>query len=106
MVPQLTVQEFAEKIRSGDLQIVDVRQPSEVRHCTIGGAVHIPMNELLRGGEDQLDSSRQTVCYCHHGSRSMVSALYLKSKGFLQVFNLNGGIDAYSLEVDPQIPRY
>lgn len=57
--------------------------------------------------ERHLDPSRETIVLCHHGVRSMHVAHYLvTTKGFTNVLNVMGGIDAYSLEADPSVPRY
>jgi len=53
-----------------------------------------------------LDRSRDIVLYCHHGMRSQMAADHLLSLGFTRVWNLDGGIDRWSLDVDPTVPRY
>jgi rhodanese-related sulfurtransferase len=54
----------------------------------------------------ELDPDRPTVCICHHGVRSMSAARFLADQGFDELYNLAGGIDRYSLDVDPRLPRY
>ena len=67
--------------------------------------VSIPMGEITqRIGE--LDSSRPVACLCHHGARSMRVAQFLAQQGFEQVANIAGGIDAWTQERDPSVPRY
>ncbi|HEX7441134.1 MAG TPA: rhodanese-like domain-containing protein, partial [Caldimonas sp.] len=46
------------------------------------------------------------VCICHHGARSAQVVAFLERQGFESVYNLAGGIDAWSLQVDPEVPRY
>ena len=88
-----------------DLQLLDVRQPVEHSIASIEGAQLIPMNELpTRAGE--LDPSRPVVAFCHHGGRSLRATQWLRAQGFARVASLAGGIDAWSVEVDPQVPRY
>ena len=88
-----------------DLELLDVRQPVEHSIARIEGARLIPMNELpSRVGE--LDPSRAVVVHCHHGPRSLRAAQWLRAQGFERAASLAGGIDAWSVEVDPQVPRY
>jgi len=85
--------------------LLDVRQPEEVAAASISGAVCIPMGEVpARIGE--LDSSKPTVVFCHHGVRSAHVAAHLRRAGFGDVKNLAGGIDAWAASVDPGVPRY
>ena len=65
----------------------------------------MPMQEVPeRIGE--LEPARETVVICHHGSRSALVARFLSRSGFGKVLNLEGGLDAYSLNADPSVPRY
>lgn len=86
-------------------QLLDVREPWEVATAALPGAIAIPMGQIAsRVGE--LDASRPVVCVCHHGMRSMQVAMFLDRKGFGEVWNLTGGIDAWAREVDPSCPTY
>jgi len=88
-----------------ELVLLDVREHEELALARLDGCVHIPMGELgVRAAE--LDPERPVVCICHHGIRSANVAAYLESLDFEQVFNLTGGVDRWSLEVDPALPRY
>lgn len=90
---------------SPGLQLVDVREPQEWAIGRIEGAVHIPMGVIpVRLAE--LDATRTVVVYCHHGGRSAQVQQYLRKQGFSDVRNLTGGIDAWSREIDPTVPRY
>jgi rhodanese-related sulfurtransferase len=85
--------------------LLDVREPDERALARVDGTLAIPMNEVpARIGE--LPKQQPIVVMCHGGMRSLRVAQFLKSKGFEQVFNLAGGIDAWSREVDPSVPRY
>jgi len=90
-------------------QLLDVREPWEVATARIEAdgvdLVTIPMGEIVRR-TGELDASRPIVCLCHHGMRSLQVARYLASRGFAPIHNLSGGIDAWSREVDPSVPRY
>lgn len=88
-----------------DLLLLDVREPSERQYCAIDGSTHIPMGEIpARMGE--LDPDKEIVVYCHHGMRSFQVAAFLMGRGYDKVINLAGGIDAWSLTIDPDVPRY
>jgi rhodanese-related sulfurtransferase len=85
--------------------VLDVREPWEIETAKIAGSVSIPMREIPARSEE-LDDEAQIVCLCHHGARSAQVAMFLESRGFTQVFNLQGGIDAWSRQVDPNVPTY
>ena len=98
--------ELKELVDSGEaVQLVDVREAQELAINRIPGSIHIPMNEIpSRLGE--LDQKARTVVHCHHGMRSYQVAMYLLQSGFEDVANLDGGIDAYALAVDPSLGHY
>lgn len=108
VVPDCTVAELKERIDVGDEPIlIDVREPHEVAICQIPGARHFPMRDLPgRIGELEEFVDEEIVVYCHHGVRSANVQAFLQRQGFQRVRNLTGGIDAYSLQADPSIPRY
>ena len=104
---QLGVKELAlwlaERDRPQPL-LLDVREAWEVQTASLPTATHIPMQQIpARVAE--LDGEREIVAICHHGARSMQVALFLERQG-LKVHNLAGGIDAWSREVDANVPRY
>jgi len=103
---ELTTHEAAELMaRPGGFTLLDVREPHEHRIARIPGAVLIPLGSLpARLAE--LDSSRPMVVYCHHGLRSLHAVELLRGAGFARAISLRGGIDAWSTEVDPGVPRY
>ncbi len=91
--------------RGEKLTVLDVREPDELRLARFPGALEIPMNDVpTRLGE--LDPRAELVVLCHHGMRSAHVAGFLAQRGFARVINLSGGIDAWSCEVDPAVPRY
>ncbi len=107
MVRQIEPTEVARKLKSASEKVVllDVREPFERGMAVILPSIHIPMAEIPeRTGE--IPSDREVIVYCHSGSRSMVVAGFLAGHGFKSVLNLAGGIDAWSVEVDPSVPRY
>ena len=98
--------ELKERLASDDPPLViDVREPHEWEIARIPGATLIPLN-TLPARLAELDSSREIVLHCHHGQRSMRALEYLRGSGFRKLKNLKGGIDAWSKEVDPTVPRY
>lgn len=92
-------------VADGQPQLVDVREPWEVAICALNEAIAIPMNEIP-ARLDALDPDRPVVCICHHGMRSLQVAHFLERRGFTDVINLAGGIDAWAREVDPSCPTY
>jgi rhodanese-related sulfurtransferase len=85
--------------------VLDVREQWEWELAHIDSSVHIPMGEIT-SRVHELDASQTVVCVCHHGMRSMQVAMFLERQGFSTVFNLTGGIDAWSNQVDPNTARY
>lgn len=106
MVEELTPAELVERCRRGELwQLVDVREPWEIETASIDTAVHIPLRDLpSRAGE--LDPAQPVAFLCHGGLRSARAAAFCAARGFARVANVTGGIDAWSVTVDPSIPRY
>lgn len=86
-------------------QLIDVREPWEYQTCSIEGSELMPMSRIT-GNLDRLDPNREIVVICHHGIRSRQVAYYLESRGFSNLINLSGGIDAWAREVDPDMPTY
>jgi rhodanese-related sulfurtransferase len=89
--------------------LLDVREPWEVQTACVSEdgfkLLTIPMREVpARLAE--LDPEQPIACICHHGMRSLQVANFLVQSGFTEVVNLQGGIDAWSQEVDPSVPRY
>jgi len=105
-IDQLSPAAVAARMASDpSLVLVDVRQGWELELARVPGSLHIPLNELpARVGE--LDPSRPHALLCHHGMRSEMAASWLAAQGFTALVNVEGGIEAWSMEVDPTIPRY
>ena len=85
--------------------LVDVREDDEVRYVAIPGALHVPMAQIPERAEE-LPKDRPLVVMCHVGGRSARVAYFLAQRGFEDVYNLEGGIDAWAADVDPSLPRY
>jgi rhodanese-related sulfurtransferase len=88
-----------------DVVLLDVREHEELQVAALPFAKHCPMGQIP-GRISELDATKTFVVMCHSGFRSMQVAAYLAGHGFERVMNLTGGIDAWSREVDPALPRY
>lgn len=110
LVPiEISASEVKERLEAGDrVALIDVREHSEYAICRIDGAELIPMRTIQqhlpslkeRAGESRL------VLYCHHGMRSLQVVNWLRRQGIPECQSLSGGIERWSLEIDPQVPRY
>ena len=89
--------------------VLDVREPSELRVASVQAdgfeLLTIPMSDIP-ARQNELDPEQPIACLCHHGRRSLQVAAFLQAQGFAHVANISGGIDAWSIELDPAIPRY
>ncbi len=104
-VPEIAPRELKARLdRGDDLFILDVREPHEYQICNLKGHL-IPLGELPRRAHE-LDSSREIVAHCRSGKRSADAVDFLKKAGFRKIWNLKGGILAWSDEVDPSVPKY
>jgi len=102
---QITVRQLKEKLEKGEkVVLVDVREPHEYQAANIGGTL-IPLGQIPKRFAE-LDPNAEIVIHCHHGGRSQRAVEFLYEKGFKNVRNLIGGIDAWSMQVDPKVPRY
>ena len=85
--------------------LIDVREPHEFEICTIAGAQPIPMRQIPEH-IGTLPKDKHLLIHCHHGGRSLRVTQYLRANGYDAVTNVAGGIDAWSLNIDPTVPRY
>jgi molybdopterin/thiamine biosynthesis adenylyltransferase/rhodanese-related sulfurtransferase len=98
--------ELAMRLARGDrLRVIDVREAWELRTAALDVAESIVMS-TIPARQAELARDATYVIMCHHGQRSAMVADYLRSSGFPRVLNLEGGIDRWSVEVDPSVPRY
>ncbi len=105
---QITVTQLNEMLQSADEAkpaLLDVREPWEWQLARIQGAEHLPMGQIPEAVEN-LDKVRPTVVICHHGTRSLQVVAFLQRQGFTNLHNLQGGIDAWSREIDPKVALY
>jgi glyoxylase-like metal-dependent hydrolase (beta-lactamase superfamily II)/rhodanese-related sulfurtransferase len=102
---QITVEQLKQKIDKGEVPLIlDVREPFEYKTANIGGML-IPLGQIPKR-LNELDKSKEIIVHCHHGGRSNRAVEFLYDNGFTNVKNLTGGIDAWSVKIDPKVPRY
>ena len=104
----MTPDELQAKLAAGSpLHLLDVRQPDEHAFVALPNSTLIPLGDLLSRA-DELEGWRdeEVVVYCHHGIRSAQAVAQLRAIGFTNIHNLAGGIDRWTSEVDPTLPRY
>lgn len=90
------------------LRLIDCREPEEFAYCHIEGAELVPLSNF---GEEArrcglFDETLPVIVYCHHGMRSLRATHFLRQRGLETVWSLSGGIEQWSCEIDPNIPRY
>ena len=106
---EITPQEVQSRLKAGDrLVLIDVREPEEEAISRLEGSVLIPMQSIpgeLQRLEAMADESDLAVL-CHHGVRSLNVAAWLRERGIENCFSVAGGIDRWSAEIDPAVPRY
>jgi rhodanese-related sulfurtransferase len=103
---EISPRELKERLDRGDnILLVDVREPHEYAICQIAGAKLIPMGSIPANLQ-KLDTDEDVVCYCHHGMRSLDVANWLCAQGIKSAKSMAGGIDRWSIEIDPTVPRY
>jgi rhodanese-related sulfurtransferase len=109
-VRPIQLKDWLESVRGhGSPVVLDVREPHELRTASIRAdgfeLITIPMG-VIPPRLNELDPEQPVACMCHPGARSMQVANFLKARGFKHVANVSGGINAWSSEVDPSVPRY
>jgi rhodanese-related sulfurtransferase len=108
MPKQMRPETLAKKLATGEpVYLLDVREPWEHAHCRLPESVLIPLGELPEHIADVEPAPGATVVvYCHHGIRSLSGAAILEANGIPEAYSLAGGIEAWSVHVDPSVPRY
>jgi sulfur-carrier protein adenylyltransferase/sulfurtransferase len=105
-IPVISVQQLKRKMDAREaFELIDVREPFEFEIARIDGAKLIPLGEIPERA-DELHREHTFIVHCHSGGRSGEAARLLKQRGFANVFNLEGGIDAWSDFIDPSVPKY
>ena len=108
MIQQIHPAELKRKLDAGDpVYLVDVRNPDEAAYCRLPDSLLVPLPELAgRVEEVEPPDGALVVVYCHHGIRSLSGAAILGQAGHANVASLAGGIEAWSVLIDPAVPRY
>jgi len=102
----MTPAQFEERRGGGEaLRLIDVREPAEFELARVEGAELMPLSRIHEWA-GALDPAEEIVFMCHHGIRSAQVCAFLARQGFGKLHNLAGGIDRWSLELDPTVPRY
>ncbi|MCK5871299.1 MAG: rhodanese [Methylococcales bacterium] len=104
-IKQISAPELQTLLNDDRILLLDVRELNEYEFSRIKGSVLIPLNELPEYVH-MLDPQQTIVLICHHGIRSQQAAGYLETQGFNNLMNLVGGINAWAIECDPEMPRY
>lgn len=105
-IPQLSPAELQRWRQDGKaFLLLDVRTDEETAICALPDSIHIPMN-LIPLRSNELPDGLPIVVYCHHGIRSLHTAMYLADTGFETLYNLQGGIDAWAAQIDENMARY
>jgi rhodanese-related sulfurtransferase len=102
---QLSAQQAATLLAQGRARLLDVREAWEYELVHVDGALHVPMGEIPSRCAE-LPADEPLIVICHHGMRSLQVAQFLAARGFADVANLDGGIDAWAAAVDPTLARY
>ena len=105
-IPTMSAHELKRKMDGREpFELIDVRETFEYEIARIDGAKLIPLGEIAERA-DELPRERPIVVHCHSGQRSAQAVRLLQQRGFATVFNLEGGIDAWSDQIDPNVPKY
>jgi rhodanese-related sulfurtransferase len=106
MYQSITPRQAIERLKAGDrFRFIDVREPQEYAVARVDEAELLPLTRFHEW-IDTLEPDEEIVVMCHHGIRSANVCLYLARNGFEKVFNLEGGIDLWSIDADETVPRY
>ncbi len=103
---EISPSDAAGLLRENMARFIDVREPWEVAAAKIDGSIPMPMGDVPSRAHQELDPDERLVVLCHLGQRSLNVAVWLRNQGFEQAQSLRGGIDAWSAEIDPSVPRY
>ncbi len=105
-VIQISAKQLQEKItKETSLTLLDVREANEFKFAHIEGSLHIPLSQIPFRLQD-IDITKDCVVICHHGMRSQQAATFMLKAGLSNIYNLSGGIDAWSVDCDSTVSRY
>jgi rhodanese-related sulfurtransferase len=103
---EISPAEAATLLKENQARLIDVREPWEFDTTKVEGSELIPMGDVPARAHQELDPEERLLVMCHHGVRSMNVTVWLRNQGFENAQSVRGGIDAWSAEVDPKVPRY
>ena len=104
---QITPLEVKQRLDAGEkLRLVDVRETHEFRQAHIEGTELIPMKTVGQALPSLEGEASPLIVFCHHGMRSLQVVQWLRQQGLENCSSMDGGIDRWSLEIDPSVPRY
>lgn len=105
-ITQCSAQELQQRLENNeDFLLLDVREAHEYAFAHIQGSLHIPLRQIPERIQE-LNPEKDLIVLCHHGMRSQQACLFLEQYGFTRLYNLVGGIDAWSLSCDATVSRY
>jgi len=104
---QITPLEVKQRLDAGEkLRLIDIRETFEHRQSSIEGSELIPMRTVPQALESLEAEKSPLIVFCHHGMRSLQVVSWLREQGVERCSSMEGGIDRWSLEIDPAVPRY
>jgi rhodanese-related sulfurtransferase len=103
---EISPAEAAQILRDKGARLIDVREAWEYSVTHVDGSLHMPMAQVPNRAPVELNTGERLIVLCHHGVRSLRVTEWLRKQGFDQAQSLAGGIEAWSLEIDPEVPRY
>jgi monothiol glutaredoxin len=104
-VKSINVRELHDRIAAGSIDVIDVR-PASARAIAPFPGPHEVLDEDSRARLEALPKELPIAFICHHGNSSRQAAEHFRRLGFHDIYNVEGGIDAWSLDIDPSVPRY
>jgi rhodanese-related sulfurtransferase len=109
LIEPISVTGLSAAVQSTDalakLVVLDVREMWEYQTASLPNSLHIPMSQLV-ARIDEIPRDQPIACLCHHGMRSMQVAVFLERQGYQKLYNVEGGIDAWSRQIDSSVPVY
>lgn len=103
---EIKVQDASALLQTGQAKLIDVREPWEYATAKIEGSLLMPMGDVPTRAHQELDPDDRLLILCHHGARSLSVTNWLRQQGFESAQSIAGGIEDWSRQVDPTIPRY
>lgn len=103
---EISPRQGAALLQEKNARFIDVREPWEFETARIAGSELMPMGDVPSRAHQELDPDERLVIVCHHGQRSLNVAVWLRNQGFEQAQSLQGGIEAWTTQIDPTVGRY